>query len=384
MLRRFSRSSTIVVTAARDRPRRARRGARARRAGHGGDQPGHPGQLPRLGFDQCATPSQAAMSTWLRSSPFRAAGIYISGNSRACRTQTNLTATWVANQLRSRVAPDADHARAAGVVLHAVPPLRRHDRPDDQPEHDQHLRRGPQPGRPRGTARGDRRAGAGDRPGQHAVLRPRGVQHQALDRLHLLGPVVPGQLDPALHRYHYASGVYSSAASGIRILDDARVRPGNPIALPDQIWVADWNKQANTASTYIRSDGWLPYRRAHQYQGGHNETWGGVRINIDRSYLDLRTPAIAGVDRRGTRAPRAPARRPALHDRLDQQDALPAYQRQAPQLALRPAAVRAQAAAPLPGRRHRAVEQQPRSRRCATGRSPWATGCATASCAATG
>jgi hypothetical protein len=98
-----------------------------------------------------------------------------------------------------------------------------------------------------------------------------------------------------LHANHYASGVYSSAASGIRILDDARVRPGNQVTLPDQVWIADWNKKANTASTYIRSDGWLPYRRAHQYQGGHNETWGGVRINIDRSYLDLRTPAIAGV-----------------------------------------------------------------------------------------
>ena len=34
-------------------------------------------------------------------SPFRAVGIYISGNSRACRTQTNLTPTWVANQLRT-------------------------------------------------------------------------------------------------------------------------------------------------------------------------------------------------------------------------------------------------------------------------------------------
>ncbi len=106
-----------------------------------------------------------------------------------------------------------------------------------------------------------------------------------------------------LHRYHYASGVYSSAASGIRMLDDARVRPGNRINLPDQIWVADWNKKANTASSYIRSDGWLPSRRAHQYQGGHNETWGGVRINIDRNYLDLRTPALPGTSPAATPAP---------------------------------------------------------------------------------
>src|SRR3954469_23518603 len=58
-----------------------------------------PGNYRGLGFDQCAAPSQSAMSAWIKKSPFRAAGIYISGNSRACRTQTNLTPTWVRNQL---------------------------------------------------------------------------------------------------------------------------------------------------------------------------------------------------------------------------------------------------------------------------------------------
>src|SRR3954452_10024746 len=58
-----------------------------------------PGNFTGYGFDQCEAPSQAAMSTWIKKSPFRAAGIYISGNSRACRTQANLTPTWVQNQL---------------------------------------------------------------------------------------------------------------------------------------------------------------------------------------------------------------------------------------------------------------------------------------------
>src|SRR3954454_1104208 len=58
-----------------------------------------PGNFTGYGFDQCDAPSQTAMSTWIKKSPFRAAGIYISGNSRACRTQANLTPTWVKNQL---------------------------------------------------------------------------------------------------------------------------------------------------------------------------------------------------------------------------------------------------------------------------------------------
>jgi peptidoglycan hydrolase-like protein with peptidoglycan-binding domain len=90
-----------------------------------------------------------------------------------------------------------------------------------------------------------------------------------------------------LHALGYVSGVYSSAGSGMKALDDARVlRPG-VFTLPDQIWIARWDGQANTSTTYLRSDGWTPGRRVKQFQGGHDETWGGVKINIDRNYLDL-------------------------------------------------------------------------------------------------
>src|SRR3546814_20944816 len=39
------------------------------------------------------------MNRWLQSSPFLAVGIYISGDSRACREQPNLTPAWVRTQL---------------------------------------------------------------------------------------------------------------------------------------------------------------------------------------------------------------------------------------------------------------------------------------------
>jgi hypothetical protein len=100
-----------------------------------------------------------------------------------------------------------------------------------------------------------------------------------------------------LHALGYVSGVYSSAGSGMKSLDDARVlRPGT-FTLPDQIWIARWDGKANTSTTYIRSDGWLPGNRMKQYQGGHNEKWGGVTINIDRDYLDLHSvvPATTSV-----------------------------------------------------------------------------------------
>jgi peptidoglycan hydrolase-like protein with peptidoglycan-binding domain len=57
--------------------------------------------------------------------------------------------------------------------------------------------------------------------------------------------------------------------------------------LPDQIWVARWDGKANTTTSYLRPDGWHPHARVKQYQGGHDETWGGVTINIDRNFLDV-------------------------------------------------------------------------------------------------
>src|SRR3954451_22214382 len=61
--------------------------------------PATPGDFTGYGFDQCTAPSQSAMNAWLRSSPFWAVGLYISGASRGCRSQPNLTPTWVQTQL---------------------------------------------------------------------------------------------------------------------------------------------------------------------------------------------------------------------------------------------------------------------------------------------
>ncbi len=60
-----------------------------------------PGNFRGYGFDQCLAPTQKAMDTWLKHSPFLAVGIYISGASRACRDQPNLTPTWITTQLQN-------------------------------------------------------------------------------------------------------------------------------------------------------------------------------------------------------------------------------------------------------------------------------------------
>jgi hypothetical protein len=108
-----------------------------------------------------------------------------------------------------------------------------------------------------------------------------------------------------LHARGYVSGVYSSAARGINALDDARVLEPGRFTMPDRIWFADWidadryrkpprMTPPSLSSPYFRSDGWTPGRRMRQYQGGHDETYGGVTINVDSNYLDLGLGTRAG------------------------------------------------------------------------------------------
>ena len=99
-----------------------------------------------------------------------------------------------------------------------------------------------------------------------------------------------------LHELGYVSGVYSSAGSGLKALDDARVERPGLIVLPDRIWIARWDGRADTSTSYLREDGWRPGGRMKQYVGGHNETWGGVTINIDRNYLDLGAGSVAAPE----------------------------------------------------------------------------------------
>ena len=58
-----------------------------------------PGNFTGYGFDQCLAPEQWEMDRWLNHSPFLAVGIYISGDSRGCRSQPNLTPRWITSQL---------------------------------------------------------------------------------------------------------------------------------------------------------------------------------------------------------------------------------------------------------------------------------------------
>jgi hypothetical protein len=61
-----------------------------------------------------------------------------------------------------------------------------------------------------------------------------------------------------------------------------------PIANPPQaVWIAQWNNIDGVFGLSGLPDGlWSTHQRIHQFQGPHNETWGGVTFNIDSSRAD--------------------------------------------------------------------------------------------------
>jgi hypothetical protein len=210
------------------------------------------------GFDACAAPSAAYMSAWQRASPYGAVGIYIGGSERAC-AQPNLTAAWVAQQAAAGwrfmpiyVGPQAEFGQITSPASQAV-------------------------------------AAAEDAATQAAALG--------------FGPGTPIYYDmeayPAaqeknalafmsawtteLHAEGYKSGIYSSSSSGVTDLVANFTRD----AMPDVIWDALWNGQANTTDPAIPATDWADNDRAHQFNGGNDETYGRDTMDVDQDYLDL-------------------------------------------------------------------------------------------------
>jgi Domain of unknown function (DUF1906) len=229
-----------------------------------------------LGFDACATPSQKSMTAW-GESPYRAVGVYIGGVNRAC-SQPNLTSTWV------------DTQTAAGWAL--IPTYVGLQAPTSACSSCAKLTT------IGAVKQGEEAAIDAVADASEAGLGPGSPIYFDMEAYSRTTSATSATLSflqswtGKLHALGYVSGVYSSSSSGIA---DLGGQVGTGYVLPDDLWIANWNNQQNTLDPAVPSTGWTLHQRIHQYQGGHNETYGGVTIDIDNDYVDAATAGGSGL-----------------------------------------------------------------------------------------
>ena len=220
------------------------------------------------GFDACTAPSTSALQAW-SASPYRALGIYLGGVNRGC-ADGNLSASWISTTVAMgwSLLP-----LYVGLQAPCVGPARLQRISSTQPT-------AAAQGRAAADDAASLASGFGLPTGSPIYFDMEGYKSNDTACTKAVQSFVTGWVTQ-LRTNSYVPGVYGSAASTIR--DVSTLGP----ALPDVIWIANWNGVESVFGDPYVSDGlWANHQRVHQYKGGHKETWGGVTINIDNNYVD--------------------------------------------------------------------------------------------------
>ncbi|HEY7483458.1 MAG TPA: glycoside hydrolase domain-containing protein [Streptosporangiaceae bacterium] len=233
-----------------------------------------------LGFDACAAPTMAQMRTWWDNSPYWDIGIYIGGTARGC-AQPNLTAQWLDD------VQDINVGGAWGLLPIWVGPQ------------SQCVQQATIPATKRFSNVAQTAYTQGTQEAQSAVVQAIALGFE-LDELPLVYDLegfdaqnpanatclaaaqqfIQGWTEGLHNGANYQSGVYgSTCSSGLSALADPPVRG---TSIPDFIWGADYDGNPSTsAMRCVPSGKWPLFSRHKQFMGPHNETYGGLTINID-------------------------------------------------------------------------------------------------------
>ncbi|UUZ61539.1 glycoside hydrolase domain-containing protein [Nocardioides sp. B-3] len=292
-----------------------------------------PGDFTGLGFDQCVAPTQSAMDAWITHSPFRAVGIYISGDSRACRTQPNLSPTRVATRVSRgwRLLPIALGPQASCLSRF--------------PRYADDFKISPSPdgsyaaARAQGVVEADKNAtdaaALGIGPGSTLWYDPEAFDHgqHPLPRVGAGLRQLVGHPDQGarLRRRVLLQRELRHQDARRRPADRARcLRTARPHLDPR------WDGVANTSTSYIAEDGWRPGGRMKQFKGGHNRDPGRGhdqhRQQLPRAQRFGRRTASASPAHADTRARDALRRHPGrlpglLHTQAEGRQPSPAPSR---------------------------------------------------------
>jgi len=227
------------------------------------------------GFDQCAVGTTSAMATWYSDSPYRFSNMYIGGVNRAC-SQANLNSGWV-----STVIGQGWKLIPTWVGLQA----------------------------PCTTCSGCSQFSSNTSTAASQAVTEATSASNAAAALGLTNTVIYYDLEAYNSNSSCSAAVQAfvnSWVSQIHAKGNVAGVYGSPSAAqndwsviankPDDVWIADWNGQDSVWNLSPLSNGlWVNNQRIHQYEGGHNETYGGVTFNIDTNDVDgAVTPGTSG------------------------------------------------------------------------------------------
>jgi hypothetical protein len=227
------------------------------------------------GFDACAAPSLSTMSTWKSSSPYTNIGVYIGGANRGC-AQPNLTSSWVSSVwaqgwhlLPIWVGPQASCTTLGSTTKLSADAFTAFLQGANEAK---------------AAADAAQKLGIGSNAAIYFDM-------EAYPRGGACSTSVVSFADGWVRQLNargYLGGMYSSLCSGIL---DVAASVSDTTRVPlNAVWIAAWNNTPNIYgfnSSCALSDGlWNNHQRVHQYIGGHNESYGGVTINIDTNAVD--------------------------------------------------------------------------------------------------
>jgi len=229
------------------------------------------------GFDKCEIATISQLQNWITNSPYRAVNLYIGGSCRSC-SNSALTASYISQMsqqgwffIPTWVGPQSACSAICSSLINN----------DTTTAYNQ------------GVNEANAAIDAASNLGLTLADKSGTIIYYDLESYNTTNTACREAAKAfisgwtaQLHARGNQSGVYGSSCASA-ISDFASISN-----VPDAIWPAHWiyssyNSNATVWNVACLSDGiWGNHQRIRQYAGGHNETWGGITLNIDCDVID--------------------------------------------------------------------------------------------------